>query len=74
MSAVSLFYYLQVLKQIYVNDPGTSVIALKPSILTQIVLVVAGGVGHSTLGCAPNLLIGWILGAIGSGTCLISGQ
>jgi NADH-quinone oxidoreductase subunit N len=66
MSAVSLFYYLQVLKQIYVNDPGTSAPALKPSILTQIVLILLAAL-VILLGCAPNLLVGWILAAIGSG-------
>jgi NADH-quinone oxidoreductase subunit N len=66
MSAVSLFYYLQVLKRIYVNDPEASAPALKPSILTQIVLVLLAAL-VILLGCAPNLLIGWILAAIGSG-------
>jgi NADH-quinone oxidoreductase subunit N len=69
MSAVSLYYYLQVLKQSYVNDLGSSPGArnpLNPSVLTQVVLVVLAGL-VILLGCAPNLLIGWILAAIGSG-------
>jgi NADH-quinone oxidoreductase subunit N len=69
MSAVSLFYYLQVLKQIYVNDLGNAPAAanpLKPTVLTQVVLALLAGL-VILLGCAPNLLIGWILAAIGSG-------
>jgi NADH-quinone oxidoreductase subunit N len=66
MSAVSLFYYLQVLKQIYVNDPGAAASRIKPTVLTQIVLAVLAAL-VILLGCAPNLLIGWILSAIGSG-------
>jgi NADH-quinone oxidoreductase subunit N len=65
-SAVSLFYYLQVLKQIYVNDAGASANPLKPSVLTQVVLLLLAGL-VILLGCAPNLLVGWILSAIGSG-------
>jgi NADH-quinone oxidoreductase subunit N len=65
-SAVSLFYYLQVLKQIYVNDAGAAANLLKPSVLTQIVLLLLAGL-VILLGCAPNLLVGWILSAIGSG-------
>src|SRR5215469_4395824 len=60
MSAVSLFYYLQVLKQIYVNDPGAATNPVKPMALTQIVLVVLALL-VILLGCFPNLLIGWIL-------------
>jgi NADH-quinone oxidoreductase subunit N len=69
MSAVSLYYYLQVLKQIYVNEVGSAPGAgnpLKPTILTQVVLVVLAAL-VILLGCAPNLLIGWILAAIGAG-------
>jgi len=65
-SAVSLFYYLQVLKQIYVNDAGAAANPLKPSVLTQVVLLLLAGL-VILLGCAPNLLVGWILSAIGSG-------
>ena len=65
MSAVSLFYYLQVLKQIYVKDPAASSNSpLKPTILTQVVLLVLAAL-VILFGCAPNLLIGWILSAMG---------
>jgi len=69
MSAVSLYYYLQVLKQIYVNDVDSAPGAgnpLKPTVLTQVVLALLALL-VIVLGCAPNLLIGWILTAIGSG-------
>jgi NADH-quinone oxidoreductase subunit N len=69
MSAVSLYYYLQVLKAIYVKDVGTSPgagIPLKPTVLTQAVLFVLAAL-VILLGCAPNLLIGWILAAFGAG-------
>jgi NADH-quinone oxidoreductase subunit N len=65
MSAVSLYYYLQVLKQIYVKDavsPGTPI---KASVLTQIVLALLAA-SVILFGCAPNLLIGWIQAAIGA--------
>jgi NADH-quinone oxidoreductase subunit N len=69
LSAVSLYYYLQILKQIYVNDMGSGPNAgnpLKPTVLTQVVLFVLA-VLVILLGCAPNLLIGWILTAFGVG-------
>jgi NADH-quinone oxidoreductase subunit N len=57
MSAVSLYYYLQVLKQIYVmeNKDGTNgakVPVLNQVVLGVIALLVVG------LGCFPNLLVG----------------
>jgi NADH-quinone oxidoreductase subunit N len=67
MSAVSLYYYLQVLKQIYVKDVASSLDGggpMKPAILTQVALVLLAGL-VVLLGCWPNLLIGWILEAIG---------
>jgi len=57
MSAVSLYYYLQVLKQIYVADVPAGAPELRAPILSQVVLsVLAGGV--ILFGCAPNLLVG----------------
>jgi NADH-quinone oxidoreductase subunit N len=54
MSAVSLYYYLQVLKQIYVVEtpaaPGAH-----PAPVTEWTLVVLAG-GVVALGCAPGLL------------------
>jgi NADH-quinone oxidoreductase subunit N len=59
MSAVSLYYYLKVLKQIYVSDPPAGappirtpwVVALTICVIALLVLL---------LGCMPNLLIHWI--------------
>jgi NADH-quinone oxidoreductase subunit N len=65
MSAVSLYYYLQVLKQIYLVDaPGGR--APGPTLIpTQVVLGVVA-LAVIVLGCAPNLLVGSILAAVKS--------
>ena len=57
MSAVSLYYYLQVLKQIYVADAPAGSAAIRTPVLTQLVLglLAAAIIGF---GCAPQLLIG----------------
>src|SRR6266516_2263692 len=56
MSAVSLYYYLQVLKQIYVADVPAGAPELRAPILTQVVLsLLAAGV--ILFGCAPDLLL-----------------
>jgi NADH-quinone oxidoreductase subunit N len=57
-SAVSLYYYLQVLKRAWVN-PATdeSPIRVHPVTLLVLLLVAAGVV---VLGCFPALLAGWI--------------
>jgi NADH-quinone oxidoreductase subunit N len=57
MSAVSLYYYLQVLKQIYVADVPAGARELRAPILSQVVLgLLAAGV--ILFGVAPNLLVG----------------
>lgn len=56
MSAVSLYYYLQVLKQIYVASPKSDTATLKVPALTRIVLVLLA-LGVVVFGCAPNLLL-----------------
>jgi len=63
MSAVSLYYYLQVLKQIYVAESSTEAPVMKASapLLAGIVLVATGVLA---LGCAPNLLVGELSAAI----------
>jgi NADH-quinone oxidoreductase subunit N len=58
MSAVSLYYYLQVLKQIYVKDAPPAAAPIQASVLTRIVLMVLAGL-VVLFGCAPNLLIDW---------------
>jgi NADH-quinone oxidoreductase subunit N len=63
MSAVSLYYYLKVLKQIYVVPALAEGPAMTVSLPTRIVLV-ALAVSVVLLGCAPNLLLGRLLAAI----------
>jgi NADH-quinone oxidoreductase subunit N len=61
MSAVSLYYYLRVLKRVYVASPDAA--AIHSPLLSQvIVLVLAAAV--VLLGCAPQLLLRWIESAI----------
>jgi NADH-quinone oxidoreductase subunit N len=59
MSAVSLYYYLKVLKYIYVADPATDAEPMRVPILRQVVLCLIA-VGVVLLGCAPNLLLRWL--------------
>lgn len=57
MSAVSLYYYLQVLKQIYVVAPEVEMKPLNASgVVIGAVAILALGV--LILGCAPDLLLG----------------
>lgn len=63
MSVVSLYYYLKVLKQIYVCEPSADTGAIRTSRLSQatvglIALLVI------LFGCFPDLLVGWIDGAM----------
>jgi NADH-quinone oxidoreductase subunit N len=63
MSAVSLYYYLRVLKRVYVTPPAADAQAVRTPVLTKaIVLVLAAAV--VLLGCAPQLLLRWIQAAI----------
>jgi NADH-quinone oxidoreductase subunit N len=70
MSAVSLYYYLQVLKRIYVANPSESfansaapAATIRTPILSQAVIVLLAA-GVVLLGCAPRLLLAWIETAI----------
>lgn len=56
MSAVSLYYYLQVLKQIYVADEPQGIPHVRPPLLNQVILGVLA-LAVIVLGCAPNLLL-----------------
>jgi NADH-quinone oxidoreductase subunit N len=59
-SAVSLYYYLQVLKRAYVMPaPDESPIRAHPVTLIVLVLIAAAIV---VLGCLPSLLQNWITG------------
>ena len=63
MSAVSLYYYLQVLKQIYVVEAPAHASALRPARLASLAIgLLAAGV--VVLGCAPNLLLSRLLAAL----------
>jgi NADH-quinone oxidoreductase subunit N len=63
MSAVSLYYYLRVLKRVYVAAPAVGAAAIRTSPLSQtLVLLLAAAV--VLLGCAPQLLLRWILAAV----------
>ena len=56
MSAVSLYYYLQVLKQAYLAEPPRGPVARVPISIQVVVLLAAGAV--VALGCAPAWLLG----------------
>lgn len=59
MSAVSLYYYLKVLKSIYVADPPANAAPTRISALRQAVLCLIA-LSVVLLGCAPNLLLRWL--------------
>ncbi|HEX9201743.1 MAG TPA: NADH-quinone oxidoreductase subunit N [Acidobacteriaceae bacterium] len=61
MSAVSLYYYLRVLKGVYVTPSSDGAQKIHSPILSQVLaLLLAAAV--VLLGCAPNLLLKWIPG------------
>src|SRR6266568_37293 len=63
MSAVSLYYYLQVLKQIYVLEAPATASHSPAPVLSQIILSILA-LAVLLLGCAPNLLVGPLVEAI----------
>lgn len=63
MSAVSLYYYLQVLKQIYVAPVRAGAGAVKVPVIAQIVLILIAA-GVVVFGCVPHLLLGPLTGAV----------
>ena len=63
MSAVSLYYYLRVLKRVYVTPLAAESREFHSPILSQILLLVLAG-AVVLLGCAPQLLLKWILAAV----------
>lgn len=63
MSAVSLYYYLRVLKAIYVTDPPTDAAPIHTPFAHNLVF----GLIAATLlllGCTPNLLLHWLRHAV----------
>jgi NADH-quinone oxidoreductase subunit N len=63
LSAVSLYYYLQVLKQIYAAEPGQGIGAVRMPVVSQVAIALLA-LAVVVLGCAPNLLIGRLVHAI----------
>jgi len=58
-SAVSLYYYLQVLKQIYAGEPAHSSTWPRPDVSAQVAIVLLAAIVIA-LGCVPDLLLGKI--------------
>jgi NADH-quinone oxidoreductase subunit N len=58
-SAVSLYYYLQVLKQIYAGEPAPSTPWPRPDVSAQVAIVLLAAIVIA-LGCVPDLLLGKI--------------
>jgi NADH-quinone oxidoreductase subunit N len=63
MSAVSLYYYLQVLKRIYVAEAEAGTGVLQTPMVNQAALVLLA-LAVVVLGCAPNLLLEPLVSAI----------
>ena len=59
MSTVSLYYYLQVLKRIYIAEPPFETTPIQVPIVSQIALC-AIALSILLLGCAPNLFLKWL--------------
>jgi NADH-quinone oxidoreductase subunit N len=59
LSAVSLYYYLKILKYVYVTKPLEGAASIRVSALRQAVLCLIA-LGVVLLGCAPNLLLQWL--------------
>jgi len=64
MSAVSLYYYLQVLKQIYVADPPQNAAAIEDSPIANVTLALLAGL-VVLLGLVPGLLLNALNCALG---------
>ncbi len=63
MSAVSLYYYLQVLKRIYIVDLPADAKPIRTPAVSQIVLCLIA-LSVMLLGCAPNILLAWLQQAV----------
>jgi NADH-quinone oxidoreductase subunit N len=64
-SAVSLYYYLQILKQIYAAEPSPSAGVLRPSLSAQLAIALLAGL-VIVFGCAPGLLLSVLSHALNS--------
>jgi NADH-quinone oxidoreductase subunit N len=65
MSTVSLYYYLKVLKQIYVLDPSGDQVPIHTAWIKKSTLCVIAAL-VIVMGCAPNLLLGPLADALHS--------
>jgi len=63
MSAVSLYYYLQVLKRIYVTPSATDAVVINTSAFKQILIILLAA-AVVLLGCTPQPLLHWLITAI----------
>jgi NADH-quinone oxidoreductase subunit N len=63
MSAVSLYYYLQVLKRIYIADVPPEAGPIRTPIVSQVAICLMA-FGVVLFGCAPNILLAWLQQAI----------
>jgi NADH-quinone oxidoreductase subunit N len=63
MSAVSLYYYLRVLKRVYVAPSAADTNKFNSPVLSQVLLLLLAA-SVILFGCAPQLLLRWILQAI----------
>jgi NADH-quinone oxidoreductase subunit N len=66
MSAVSLYYYLQILKRVYVAPSTDDVPVIRASATLQTGLALAA-IGVIVLGCVPGLLLGRLTAALMGG-------
>jgi len=58
-SAESLYYYLQVLKRIYIAEPLANADPIRTPLVSQVAICLIA-LGVVVLGCAPNLLLAWL--------------
>jgi NADH-quinone oxidoreductase subunit N len=65
ISIVSLYYYLRVLKRVYVASPSADAPRIQSPALSQF-LVVLLAVAVLLFGCAPQILLQWIQAAVQS--------
>ena len=59
MSTVSLYYYLQVLKRIYIAPMPDNAGPIRTPVVAQVILCLIA-IGVVVLGCAPNILLAWL--------------
>lgn len=63
MSAVSLYYYLQLLKQVYINEPPRDCPPMPVPVSSMFIVITLATI-VVVLGCLPDLLLGMIQAAM----------